>query len=127
MQPLFDLHGLGGSLPGSCLPPAPSPELAPEALPCSSGLESLAPEVWRKDFGPKCDVWSCGCLLFLLLTGRLPFAQGKSVSDLARKPTRKLILKMELKVEQRIPWFPRLSYFHHWQIELPRPPFQSML
>lgn len=89
LQPLFDLHGLGGSLPASCLPPAPSvsPELTPEALPCSSGPEFLAPEVWRRDYGPKCDVWSCGCLLFLLLTGRPPFPSRKSVSDLVHAIT----------------------------------------
>lgn len=89
LQPLFDLHGLGGSLPPSCLPPPPteSPEFTVEALPCSSGPEFLAPEIWRRDYGPKCDVWSCGCILFLLLTGRPPFPPRKSVSDLVHSIT----------------------------------------
>lgn len=85
LQPLFDLHGLGGSLPSTSLPPAPEsrPEMAPEALPSSGSPEFLAPEAWRRDYGPKCDVWSCGCLLFLLLTGRPPFLPRKSAGDLA--------------------------------------------
>jgi len=85
LQPLFDLHGLGASLPSSCVPRGPEglPHLAPEVLPCSSAPEFLAPEVWSRDYGPKCDVWSCGCILFLLLTGRPPFAPRKSISDLA--------------------------------------------
>jgi serine/threonine protein kinase len=29
-------------------------------------------------YGPKCDIWSCGCTLFMLLSGRAPFnARGK--------------------------------------------------
>jgi len=34
---------------------------------------TMAPEVWRGSFGPKCDVWSMGCLLFEMLAGTLPF------------------------------------------------------
>merc|ERR1719230_560989 len=34
---------------------------------------TMAPEVWKGDFGPKCDVWSLGCILYELLTGRFPF------------------------------------------------------
>ena len=29
---------------------------------------TMAPEVWNGNFGPKCDVWSLGCILFELLT-----------------------------------------------------------
>mmetsp|Transcript_3121 Transcript_3121/g.4693 ORF Transcript_3121/g.4693 Transcript_3121/m.4693 type:complete len:717 (+) Transcript_3121:227-2377(+) len=28
-------------------------------------------------YGPKCDVWSCGCTLFMLLSGRAPFNARK--------------------------------------------------
>ncbi|CAE8600524.1 unnamed protein product, partial [Polarella glacialis] len=34
---------------------------------------TMAPEVWTGDFGPKCDVWSLGCVLFEFLSGRPPF------------------------------------------------------
>eukprot|EP00930_Biecheleria_cincta_P056270 TRINITY_DN42419_c0_g1_i1.p1 TRINITY_DN42419_c0_g1~~TRINITY_DN42419_c0_g1_i1.p1 ORF type:complete len:1000 (-),score=138.39 TRINITY_DN42419_c0_g1_i1:47-3046(-) len=86
LQPLFDLHGVGGSLPANCLPPGPRelPHLAPEAMPSSSMAEFLAPEAWSRQFGPKCDVWACGCLMFLLLTGRTPCAPRRSVKDIVK-------------------------------------------
>eukprot|EP00931_Biecheleriopsis_adriatica_P056292 TRINITY_DN33357_c0_g1_i1.p1 TRINITY_DN33357_c0_g1~~TRINITY_DN33357_c0_g1_i1.p1 ORF type:complete len:1061 (+),score=215.07 TRINITY_DN33357_c0_g1_i1:59-3241(+) len=89
LQPLFDLHGLGGSLPSSCLPAGPSewPGLAPESMPSSTMPEFLAPEVWSRNFGPKCDVWSIGCLMFLLLTGRAPFPPRRSLRDLVLAAT----------------------------------------
>jgi len=33
----------------------------------------MAPEVWKGSFGPKCDVFSLGCVLFQLLSGNYPF------------------------------------------------------
>lgn len=33
----------------------------------------MAPEVWQGNFSKSCDVWSAGCMLFFLLSGRLPF------------------------------------------------------
>eukprot|EP00916_Digyalum_oweni_P022355 GHVL01037041.1.p1 GENE.GHVL01037041.1~~GHVL01037041.1.p1 ORF type:complete len:213 (+),score=37.94 GHVL01037041.1:192-830(+) len=36
-----------------------------------------APEVFNQSFGPKCDIWSCGIVLFMLLTGRFPYSATK--------------------------------------------------
>ncbi|CAK0792985.1 unnamed protein product [Prorocentrum cordatum] len=33
----------------------------------------MAPEVWQGNFSKSCDIWSVGCMLFFLLSGRLPF------------------------------------------------------
>jgi calcium-dependent protein kinase len=33
----------------------------------------MAPEVWNKDYNEKCDLWSCGIILYILLTGEPPF------------------------------------------------------
>lgn len=33
----------------------------------------MAPEVWAGNFNKACDLWSCGVMLFFLLSGRLPF------------------------------------------------------
>lgn len=50
----------------------------------AGAFEFTAPEVWIRSFGPKCDVWSCGCILFMLLTGRFPFGHRLTVSQLAQ-------------------------------------------
>lgn len=37
----------------------------------------IAPEVWRGDFSKKCDIWSCGVILFFLLSGEFPFVASR--------------------------------------------------
>ena len=43
----------------------------------------IAPEVLDESYGLKCDIWSCGILAYVLLSGRLPF-DGHSVQDIFR-------------------------------------------
>ena len=40
----------------------------------------MAPEVYQLEYNEKCDIWSCGILLFVLLVGYPPF-MGKSNSE----------------------------------------------
>lgn len=37
----------------------------------------MAPEVWAGNYHRSCDVWSCGVILFYLLSGRFPFMSSR--------------------------------------------------
>ncbi|OMJ75498.1 hypothetical protein SteCoe_25347 [Stentor coeruleus] len=44
----------------------------------------IAPEVIKENYDEKCDVWSCGVIMFLLLTGKFPF-DGSSREEILSK------------------------------------------
>lgn len=43
-----------------------------------------APEVYERRYSAECDLWSVGCILFLLMTGALPFV-GHSTAEIKAK------------------------------------------
>lgn len=84
LNSLFDLSVVSHLLPTGCMaPPPPGSGGLPEPMPSCSMPEFLAPEVWLRDYGPRCDIWAIGCLMFLLLTGSAPFGPGLPLQDLS--------------------------------------------
>jgi len=50
-------------------------------------VQYVAPEVMKKNYNESCDLWSCGCMLYLLLRGRLPF-NGDTDAEVQKKAAR---------------------------------------
>ena len=44
----------------------------------------IAPEVLAKNYGPKCDIWSCGVIAYITLSGIPPF-NGASDQEIMKK------------------------------------------
>lgn len=44
----------------------------------------MAPEVIKGKYGIECDVWSIGIILYLMMSGKMPF-RGTSIQDLYKQ------------------------------------------
>jgi calcium-dependent protein kinase len=54
----------------------------------------VAPEVLKQNYNEKCDIWSCGVILYIMLTGVQPFG-GTSQDE--------ILMKIEIgKINSRI-------------------------
>ena len=53
-----------------------------QSQPCGS-VYYVAPEVLQKKYNSKCDLWSCGVIMYMLLSNKAPFG-GRSDRDIIR-------------------------------------------
>ena len=53
----------------------------------------IAPEVLKHNYDEKCDIWSCGVILYILLSGRPPFAGENDKEIMERVATGKYDLQ----------------------------------
>jgi calcium-dependent protein kinase len=57
----------------------------------------IAPEVLNKNYTEKCDIWSCGIIMYIFLTGRPPF-NGKTEEEIMTK------IKTGIYDMEKYPW-----------------------
>jgi calcium-dependent protein kinase len=50
---------------------------------CFGSAYYIAPEVLLGDYNEKCDIWSCGIIMYIMLTGKAPY-RGQNQSNIVR-------------------------------------------
>lgn len=55
----------------------------------------LAPEIVKSEYNEKCDIWSCGVILYVLFTGRYPY-EGETEKEIIEKIRNKAPINFEL-------------------------------